>query len=154
MRVWRLTKQRYAKKLDGEGARIYGSRWNSTGKPVVYTANSLSLALLEQLVRFDPDEIPDDFVSVSIEIPDSISKTHIHFNQFPKNWKEPEMTSWFKKKGDGWLEQQKTVALIVPSIIINEETNILLNPLHLDIKQIKILEIKPFSFDILICRSQ
>lgn len=147
MQVWRLTKQRYAKKLDGEGARIYGSRWNSIGKPVVYTASSLSLALLEQLVRLDPDEIPDDFVSVAIEIPDSISKAHIPFNEFPNNWLESEMASWFKKQGDTWLDQQKTVALVVPSIIINEEMNILLNPLHLDIKQIKIIEIKPFSFD-------
>ncbi len=72
MRVWRLAKTDYAK-LDGEGARLYGGRWNSAGKAVIYTASSLSLALLEQLVRIDPDEIPDDFVSIAIDLPDDIS---------------------------------------------------------------------------------
>lgn len=146
MRVWRLTKQRHAK-LDGEGARIYGSRWNSLGKAVVYTASSLSLALLEQLVRIDPDEIPSDFVSIAIDIPETLAMTHISLNGFPQDWRNPEQLPWFRNQGDHWLDKQETAILKVPSVIVTDEMNVLLNPMHSDIKQIKVLESKPFAFD-------
>lgn len=146
MYVWRLTKKRYAQ-LDGEGVRLYGSRWNSIGRPVVYTASSLSLALLEQLVRIDPDEIPNDFVSVKIEIPDNTSMDTISLASFPKNWQRSDNPLWFREKGDNWLDKQETAILIVPSAIVPEEKNILINPLHPGMKKIKIVEITPFIFD-------
>lgn len=147
MHVWRLSKKKYGT-LDGEGARIYGSRWNSAGRPVVYTASSLSLALLEQFVRVDPDNIPDDFASFKIEIPDDLAVERIEYNQFPANWREPENSKWFKMKGDYWLDQLKTAVLIVPSVIIPLENNQLINPRHGDFKKIKIIETTDFNFDL------
>jgi len=71
MRVWRLAVGPH-RALDGEGARIYGGRWNSPGVPVVYTATHLSLALLEQLVHVDPEDLPDAFRAFVIDLPDDI----------------------------------------------------------------------------------
>lgn len=146
MRVWRLAKASYAE-LDGEGARLYGGRWNSAGSALVYTASSLSLALLEQLVRIDPDEIPDDFVSIAIDLPRDFSVQMMTQDQFPAQWQKPEYLSWFRQQGDTWLKQQTSLALIVPSVIVSEETNILLNPQHPEMKKVKLAEIKPFIFD-------
>lgn len=146
MQVWRLTKLRHTA-LDGEGARVYGGRWNSAGKAAIYTAASLSLALLEQLVRIDPDEIPDDFVSLRIEIPDDAPTTRINFQEFPPNWRRPESLYWFKERGNAWIDQQETLTMTVPSVIVPEETNIILNPSHAQIRRVKIVETKPFIFD-------
>jgi RES domain-containing protein len=147
MHIWRLSKRKYTT-LDGEGARIYGGRWNSAGRPVIYTASSLSLALFEQFVRIDPGNIPDDFVSSKIEIPDDLPTEGIEYSKFPDSWREPEKFQWFRFQGDSWLEQLKTAVLIVPSVVIPLENNILINPIHTDAKNINIIEINNFVFDL------
>lgn len=133
--------------MSGEGAKQYGGRWNSIGKPMIYTASSLSLALVEQLLRIDSDEIPDDFVRIEIKIPDSLTIDKINLHEFPRNWKTEARQSWFKEQGDTWLQKQKTAALIVPSAIVPEEMNVLLNPLYPSINKISILSIEDFIFD-------
>lgn len=151
MHVWRLAKRKYSL-LDGEGARLFGGRWNSKGKAVVYTAHSLSLGLLEQFVRIDPDNLPEDFASFKIEIPDTISTKTIEYNQFPKDWRNVERSTWFKEQGDTWLDKLESAVLIVPSVIIPQENHYLINPLHSDSKKIKIKEINDFSLDLRLFR--
>ncbi len=147
MHAWRLSKKKYPA-LDGEGAKIYGSRWNSVGKPVVYTASTLSLALLEQFVRIDPDSIPDDFASFKIRIPDDLPTEKIEYSQFPSDWREPGNSKWFKMQGDSWLERLSTAVLIVPSVIIFHENNLLINPRHADVKHVEVVEVNDFYFDL------
>ena len=146
MDVWRLTKQKYAA-LNGEGARLYGGRWNSVGKPMVYTSSHLSLAILEQLVRMDIDEIPEDFVSLQIKIPSKLRVSHIALNEFPANWKKHIDFTWFRQQGEQWLAKQHTAVLIVPSVVVSEETNILLNPMHVDFHKIQLVRTQAFDFD-------
>jgi RES domain-containing protein len=147
MRIWRLAKKQYASSMNGEGAKLYGGRWNSMGKAVIYTATSLSLAVLEQLVRIDPDEIPDDFVQVEMEIPDTLQIDRVLLNEFPENWEKTSSQAWFQKRGNNWLEKQESVAMMVPSVIVPQEENVLLNPAHDAIKQIRIINIDSFCFD-------
>lgn len=151
MYVYRLAKRKYDP-LNGEGAKLFGQRWNSVGRAVVYTAHSLSLALLEQFVRIDPDNIPDDFVSAKIEIPDTVSFEIIEYTQFPRNWRSIECSSWFRNQGDAWLDRIGSSVLVVPSVIIPEEKNYLINPLHPQFKEIKVLEKNDFSLDLRLFR--
>lgn len=146
MKVWRLTKVIHTA-LDGEGAKRYGGRWNSKGNSMLYTSSSLSLALIEQLVHIDSDEIPNDFVRMEIEIPNIFKIEKINLSDFPSDWKKMADPSWFKERGDIWLDKQITLALMVPSIIVPEEMNILLNPMHPGIKKLETLSIEPFTFD-------
>lgn len=133
MRVWRLALGRY-REIDGEGARLYGGRWNSPGTPVVYTSTHISLALLEQLVHVNPERLPDAFRAIAIELPDNprpeIASAAVMLA-------DPEACRHY---GDGWAASQRSAALVVPSVMIaarlgpgdleTQERNVLLNPRH------------------------
>lgn len=87
MRVWRLMRRAYAVyPLDGEGARLYGGRWNFPGTPVVYTASSLALAALEVLVHVDTDLAPTDLFAIAIDVPDRLQIETITRAMLPANW--------------------------------------------------------------------
>lgn len=142
MILWRLAHKDYIK-LDGIGAKIGGGRWNSPGRPVVYTSSHLSLAVLELMVHLevDAEDIPDDYVSIEIETPDNIyikkmrKKIDIH---------DTDATQAY---GDEWIKSAKAQGLEVKSVVISQETNILLNPNHADMNAVKIKKIKSFEFD-------
>ena len=144
MILYRIVKCAYAD-LSGTGARLYGGRWNSEGRSMVYLASSRSLAVLEALVHLSPTNIPNDFCIMNIEVPDDVLE--ISVNQLPKNWNEyPEHTS-LKQIGNDFLIKQKHLLLKVPSAIVKEEFNYLLNPLHKDAGLVKILSTQSFAFD-------
>ncbi len=132
--------------FDGEGARIYGGRCNSKGTSMVYTASSLSLAAMEILVHLDSDEILNRYVCIPIEFP---SKLSLLFNQqaLPKNWRNRVAPLSTKRIGDQWVLKQQSVLLEVPSVLVSEESNFLINPAHPDFRQISIGQPKPFEFD-------
>ncbi|MEO6046919.1 MAG: RES family NAD+ phosphorylase [Candidatus Kapaibacterium sp.] len=141
---WRLAKAKY-QVLDGEGARLYGGRWNSRGNPVVYLAGSVSLALLELLVHTDLDIMPSDILLLKIEIPDNAMVEEL--NPVPKNWRQIPAPPACQKAGDDWIISGRSAVLSVPSIVIPEERNYLLNPRHPDSGRIIIIEKNQFSFD-------
>jgi RES domain-containing protein len=144
MVLYRIVKFAYAD-LSGTGARLYGGRWNSEGRSMVYLASSRSLAVLEALVHLSPTNLPDGFCIMTIEAPDDILE--ITVEQLPKNWNEyPEHTS-LKLIGNDFLIKQKHLLLKVPSAIVKEEYNYLLNPLHKNAGLVKILKTQPFAFD-------
>lgn len=146
MRVWRIASGRYDP-LDGEGARRTGGRWNSIGRPVVYTSAHASLAVLEKLVWVDPEDIPDDLQLFEIEVPDDASITTLDHNRLPANWTDPGSPECVEI-GDRWLAAGEGLALIVPSAVLREERNVLINPRHPDAAQVRLVDSRPFIFDI------
>jgi len=145
MILYRIVRCVYADDLSGTGARLYGGRWNSEGKSMVYMASSRSLAVLEALVHFNPTNLPDDYCMTMIETPDNIAEVDI--NLLPKNWQEYPEQNILKQMGNAFLQQSKHLLLKVPSALVNEEYNYLMNPLHKLAGLVKILSKQPFSFD-------
>lgn len=146
MRVWRLCRRRY-QALTGEGARLFGGRWNSRGIRVVYASATLSLAALEFFVHLDPDVRPDDLVSIPAEIPlDWVLET-LDPSDLPRNWRAYPPPEDIQQVGDTWLRTNKSVILAVPSVIIPHENNFLINPEHPDFSRIRVGSSEPFTFD-------
>lgn len=139
MNVWRLASGRYDP-LTGEGARLVGGRWNSPGRPLVYASESLALCLAECLVHI-PGRLPTDYVAYRIGIPDD----SIEFAGIAHDPTSPlGITRTF---GDAWLAEVRTLALQVPSAVLPESYNVLLNPQHPRAGEIRVLAQQPFQFD-------
>lgn len=143
--AWRIAKRRYAS-LDGEGARLYGGRWNSKGRRMVYLGGSLSLAILETLVHLDRTLMPPDFVAVEVTIPDDCVET-LEARHLPKLWRKIPGPKTLQAIGDKWLREGRSLALRVPSAVVPTESNVLVNPEHDDFKRIKIGTPSSFVFD-------
>ena len=145
MLLYRLTRCVYANDLSGAGARLYGGRWNSEGRSAVYLASSRSLAVLEALVHLPPVDVPNEYCMVTIEAPDDFAG--IDEKLLPKNWQDHQDVDILKQLGNAFLQEKKNLLLKVPSAIVNEEYNYLLNPLHAGISKLKVKNIQPFNFD-------
>jgi len=148
MRFWRICRRRYAAAAaTGEGARLYGGRWNSRGVRVVYASTSLALAAVETFVNLEPNLRPADLVSIEGEIPHTLEIARIDVKMLPAGWHETRDES-LRAFGDDWIRGRKSVALLVPSAAIRGEWNVLLNPLHRDFSTIHVREPEPFEFDV------
>ncbi|HST61525.1 MAG TPA: RES family NAD+ phosphorylase [Longimicrobium sp.] len=150
MRVWRIARGCYAP-LDGEGARLNGGRWNSAGRPVVYTAQTAALAVLEVLVWTDPEDVPDDLRLFEIELPDGAAAEQVSAAGLPRSWMEPGSPEC-AAAGDRWLAAAESLALAVPSAVLPEERNLLINPRHPDAARVRVAESRPFAFDLRLLR--
>lgn len=139
MFVYRICGAPYAA-LDGEGARLFGGRWNTPGNPAVYTSLHLSLAVLEYLVHVEIDNLPSNLIWLKIEIPEKAS-----IERFPGAAAPNERDAALF--GDEWLRAKRSLCLEVPSAILSVERNIILNPQHAEIAKVKTLENHPFKFD-------
>lgn len=129
-RTWRLVKERHAENaFDGEGARLYGGRWNSPGQRVVYTSGSLALAALETLVHLDSAVALPRFLAFSVQLQaEDISNARLPAT-YSFNGTLPDLETT-RAIGDAWLAEGRFLALSVPSAIVPQESNLLLNPLH------------------------
>ena len=145
MVVWRLARLAPAK-LDGEGARLAGGRWNTQGRAAVYTSSRLSLAALELLVHTDVPLVPSDLVAFEIEVPDAIAVETVEVDQLPKDWRIPGHPTC-RSIGDTWLAEERTAVLRVPSAVVPEEWNYIINPAHRAAKSIQIVGRRKFAFD-------
>ena len=131
--------------LSGEGARLYGGRWNSAGLPMVYLSASRALAALELLVHLTTPEtriIPR--VLVTTKIPRSLIGGRLWTTP---GWQEEPPGKSSTDQGDDWLSTSGSAAVRAPSVLVPEEDNILLNPLHPDFSKVTVLGTRPFSFD-------
>jgi RES domain-containing protein len=136
VRVWRITHKRYAKDaFSGEGARIYGGRFNSAGFPAVYTSGSLSLALLESLVQTNDKTWFSSCVFFYADIPDSLIK-EVSVSQLPDGWDVLPCEAVSQRFGDQWILDQESAVLKVPSVVLPVEWNYVLNPQHPDFSNI------------------
>jgi RES domain-containing protein len=145
MILYRLAIDKYSDDLSGTGAKLFGGRWNIPGFAAVYATQSISLAVLEIIVHTNKDLIPPDYMLIKIEIPDNLPIKEITLKTLKENWREDLDYTQFI--GTEFLKNNNNVALKVPSAIVEEENNIILNPAHIDFKKIKIKSITPFEFD-------
>ena len=137
MRVWRLTRKRHLDAaLAGEGARRFGGRWNGRGIAIVYTSESLELALLEALVHVDVEVLPRDYWQLSFEVPDELIAPPPR--RLPTGWDAlPPYRPGVQKIGDAWVKSGRSLALRVPASVLPERFNVLMNPAHPDIGQVR-----------------
>ena len=147
MIVYRIGKTKYANDLQGEGARLCGARWNNRMIACIYTSGSRALALLEYTVNVNIDDIPRALSITSIEIPD---KTILNLKEadLPGDWKDSPAPSSTKDFGSKLLLAAAEPVIRIPSAVIPEEFNYLLNPLHPDSKKFKIIDISDFTYDV------
>jgi RES domain-containing protein len=145
--VWRITKYKHAKTaFTGEGARLYGGRWNNPGTVLIYTAQSQSLAILEMLVHLDSPDLLKKYILFAVEI-DAASITEIDRSSLPKNWKDDPAPAKLQALGDAWAASHSSVALAVPSALVPGESNYLLNPHHSNFATLRIRKPVAFQFD-------
>ena len=145
MIVYRITNEKYKDDVSGNGAAMYGSRWNSKGVPVLYTSQFISLCILESLVHLRKKEIPPTQYLLRIEIPDSKEITEISYKKIKENWQQEfEYTQWI---GDQFIQNNQALVLKVPSVVVPRENNFLLNPLHAGFKKVKIISSELLELD-------
>lgn len=135
--VWRIVTTRFASSaFSGEGARLYGGRWNRKGIPMVYTAESQSLAMLELLVQDEP--LRARYVMVPAGIPNSVRMDRITAAELPDDWRDLGNREHLRTLGGEWIESDASAVLAVPSAVVPAETKYLLNPRHPSFSEIKI----------------
>ena len=147
MIVYRITKQEHAT-LDGTGGLFGPGRWHKKGNPIVYTSEHASLAAWEKIVHVVSFEnLPDDLLLMKIEIPDLLEIRTVPEEILVPGWDDFPFSSKTVDFGTSFLRQKEYLALKVPSVIIPDEFNIILNPLHPDIHKCKIISSEVFVFD-------
>jgi len=146
MLLYRISLCKRASDLSGAGAKLFGGRWNSIGIPMLYMTSSRALAALEVLAHLTPIQDPEDFCITVFDVPES-SIEEIERNLLPENWNSYPAPSSLKKKGDAFVKSNTALLLKVPSAIIEDEYNYIVNVDHPLVSEIKILSSKPFIFD-------
>jgi RES domain-containing protein len=135
MQIFRIaTLAHRADALSGEGARLYGGRWNPKGLPMVYTAATRSLAVLEMLVQDQP--LRASYAFIPIEIPARLAVVRLTTSDLPKDWRKPEARMRLQAHGREWLARGDSAVLAVPSAVLPTEDNFLLNPQHADFSRL------------------
>jgi RES domain-containing protein len=145
MLLYRITRKKHAQALDGAGSRINGGRWNNIGTPCIYTSESRALAVLEYIVNMQLDEVPLDLVVISLKIANE--KEIYKPAKLPENWMNIKASDETKQLGTSILNQKEHLIIKIPSVIIPEEYNYLINPEHSHMKNLSIVNVAPFSFD-------
>ena len=147
MQVWRLTRlSRAATAFTGEGTRLIGSRWTHPGLLAVYTSESIALAVLEALVHMDIAQTGPHVV-IPADIPDDVAIETLDIAHLPENWHITPAPAVLRDFGSDWLKAQRTAVLVVPSAMVNDESNYILNPAHTDFAHIIIGTARSFAFD-------
>lgn len=147
MNVYRIAKTDYRKDLSGNGASIYGGRWNQKGTKIVYTSENRSLATVEYLVHLPLSLIPTNLSLVTLDLPDEIIPEEINVSKLPINWRAYPAPSELADIGTNWTSKNESLLLRVPSAVVEYEYNVLLNPMHPDMNRVSILEIKRLIID-------
>ena len=149
--VWRIatdTQDFTADDLSGEGAKLSGGRWNRRGNPVLYCAQNIALACLETIVHLGQEGLPLNRYLVRIDIPTQVWENrtildpdaHVGWDALPVGKVSLDM-------GDAWLSRNNSLIMLVPSVIVPEESNILINPNHAGITRIKAVKMRKWTFD-------
>jgi RES domain-containing protein len=147
MHAFRIVKRKHAlEAFSGEGARIFGGRWNRPGTPMVYAAQTRALAALESLAHYAGAERRVAFVVYEIEVPEALI-LHVDSAALPSEWRADEPSAATQNLGTLWQREGHSAALAVPSVLIPEESCLLLNPEHPDTDRIMISYPVPFEFD-------
>lgn len=147
--LYRISKTKYATDLSGEGARLFGGRWNLKGTPVIYTSDSTALATLETLVHFSLDLVPQDRSILTLHLPDNLPTFELNYEDLPAKWWVNPAPPKLSRMGNEWIERNSEVTLVVPSSVTPqaEGRNYILNPKHQDFDKIEIVSVTKYSYD-------
>lgn len=146
MLVYRIASPKFIADLSGAGAKLYGGRWNDKGTAMVYFADSRAMAVMEVLVHLRPAVIDQDFVLATFEIPDEEVLT-IAVDDLPSNWKEESAIEMLKQIGNRFVAANHYLVMRIPSVILEEEYNLIFNPAHPKAEQVKLIAKRNFRFD-------
>lgn len=147
MIVYRIGHTRYANDLTGEGARLNGGRWNHVMTPCLYTAESRALAVLEYTVNVSINNIPRALSLTTIEVPDSWMEICTEA-RLPGDWKSDPAPASARDFGTKWLKAAEKLLMKIPSTVIPEEWNCIINPLHPGSKYCKVIDVRDFVYDV------
>lgn len=142
--LYRISSGRYPAN-SGVGAARYGGRWNRIGTPVIYAAQSASLAALEVLVHYSA--LPRDHVLTEIQVPDSLAILRLEADELQEDWNAEIPTAATQDLGERWIREAQTVILSVPSSLVPTERNFVINPAHPALSEIVFRPSLPFRFD-------
>ncbi len=149
--VWRIATvsgTAAADDLSGAGAAAFGGRWNSAGRPLVYAAQSIALACLETLVHANIGTLPLRRFLVRIDVPDAVWNARtVLAPPYPAGWSETPAGIVSVEFGDHWLLRAASALLDVPSVVVPEERNLLINPMHPDAGRIVAKTLRPWRYD-------
>ncbi|HYE33349.1 MAG TPA: RES family NAD+ phosphorylase [Methylomirabilota bacterium] len=144
---WRIVPaEAAAGAFNGEGARLYGGRWNPVGIPIVYGSQHQSLAALELRVHIDKTRMRKPYLCFKFHFDDSLLEK-LSLKRLPKNWRDQPPPPSLQAIGRDWVSAGSSLVLAVPSIIIPSELNYLINPRHREIRKLRIDPPTPFAFD-------
>ena len=147
MQSWRIAKRVFALDLVGTGARLTGGRWNSPGIAALYAGLTAEIAAMEKLVHTS-DLLPRDLVLAVIEMPDDAELYRRYYvNELPEDWDALPSSTSAVEIGDQFLLEAKYLGIFVPSAIMPEATNVVLNPNHPAFSRVTISIVRPFEFD-------
>ena len=145
--AFRLVRAAFAARaFDGEGARRHGGRWNVPGTPMVYCAGSRSLALLESLVHLHRTNRLHDFRFVEVGFEPAQVET-VAADELPADWRAAPAPAAVRSRGERWVREGHTLVLAVPSVVVPEERNYLINPRHPEFARLAPGEPVPFEID-------
>lgn len=150
MKVFRIERKKYlATSLTGiEASMSEGYRWNILNTRMIYTAQSRALATLEVSVHLDlSEDLPLDRFYIEIEIPDEITIQQVNLEDLPEDWNSKPPTLVTQTIGDDFINYNEAAILKVPSSIVPQEFNYLINPNHPDSSKIKVLTTTKMDFD-------
>lgn len=147
MKAWRIYPQRFRETaFTGVGGLYAARRWNHLGTAMVYCATSPALAALEFFVNLEQNDAPDDLLLAEAAIPDDLVEP-LNLDLLPANWRELNSLAC-RDLGSGWVASGRSAALRVPSVVVEGDWNVLLNPRHADFSKIQLASPKPFHYDV------
>lgn len=147
MRAFRISRTERANDLSGTGAKLYGGRWNSPGRPVLYCAENISLAMLEILAHADENFLQKDFSVIALEINTNLAEKELSAKELTPAWRSNPHSAATQRLGDEWLQAAKVGILRVPSAVNPLEQNILINPELIEEGTVKIVARHKITFD-------
>jgi len=147
MIVYRIAKWKYLEDLSGTGARLYGGRWNKEGYAMLYTSTHLSLAVLELLANHVRELIDGSYGYIKINIPDTLQTLRYNTDLLPQEWRDGMYADETVQSGTDWLMQKSSLTLYVPSAVLTQESNVLINPKHDGFSKLSILEKGELALD-------
>lgn len=147
MQVFRIAKTRDIRDLSGIGAMLHGGRWNRKNIPVIYSAENRSLAAVEFLVHVPLSLIPNNLSITCLKIPEDIVPEQISMSRLPSNWRDYPAPPELAEFGSEWALSMRSLLLRVPSVVVVNEFNILINPKHSDIIRVTISHVEGYIFD-------
>lgn len=149
MELYRITQEIYCDDLTGNGAKLFGGRWNSEGLQALYTASSRSLALLETLAHTPAKMLQlKTYILVTVFVPDTVLQQAVSLRELPEGWDAADIHQFTQKTGDIFLLDNKKLQLAAPSVLMPEENIFVLNPLHPEIRKVKIVKKRRVHFDL------